>query len=83
MAFLIIDNKERDREDGFRRSEMHRSMRSGRRSYDGVRMGDYRHDKDYDDGYRRGYEHGYKDHEQDCWDEEDYRRSRDSRGRYA
>ena len=78
--FIIVDDKHKD--DGYRREEMYRRMNGyrddGYRSNGGVRMGDYR-DKDYDEGYRTGYEHGFRDHEQD----ENWRRMRDSRGRFV
>jgi len=73
--FIIVDDKHKD--DGYRREEMYRRMGGGYRMYDGIRMGDYR-DNEYDEGYRTGYEHGFKDHEQD----ENWRRMRDSRGRF-
>ena len=51
------------------RSNMREEMRNGYRSYPHMR----------EDGhsYREGYRHGYEDAE-----DEHYRRSRDSRGRY-
>lgn len=72
--FIIVDDKHKD--DGYRRDDMYRRM-SGYRMHDGVRMDDFR-DGEYDEGYRTGYEHGFKDHEQ----EENWRRMRDSRGRF-
>ena len=72
--FIIVDDKHKD--DGYRREEMYRRM-GGYRMHDGIRMGEYR-DNEYDEGYRTGYEHGFKDHEQD----ENWRRMRDSRGRF-
>ena len=76
--FIIVDDKHRD--DGYRREEMYRRMGGNRMTNGGVRMENYRDDDecDYDDGYRRGYEHGFKDHEMD----ENWRRMRDSRGRF-
>lgn len=76
MGYLIINNDKKD--DGMRR-EMRRSMR-----------GNYRHEgyppmmRGEDEGermYRMGYRHGWEDHADDM-DEMDYRRQRDSRGRY-
>lgn len=66
--------------EGDMRSQMRRNMRSGYR-YDGGSMmhsggGSYR------DGYRYGYKHGWEDHEDERM-EEDYRRMRDSRGRFV
>ena len=57
--------------------EMYRRMNGGYHN-DGYRMHEGSKEKEYDEGYRTGYEHGYKDHEQD----ENWRRMRDSRGRY-
>lgn len=76
--FIIVDDKHKD--DGYRREEMYRRMGGYRNDGyhgGGVRMGDYRNN-DYDEGYRTGYEHGFRDHEQD----ENWRRERDSRGRF-
>jgi hypothetical protein len=73
--FIIVDDKHAD--DGYRREEMYRRMNGGYRN-DGYRMHEGSKEKEYDEGYRTGYEHGYKDHEQD----ENWRRMRDSRGRY-
>jgi len=73
--FIIVDDKHTD--DGYRREEMYRRMNGGYRN-DGYRMHEGSKEKEYDEGYRTGYEHGYKDHEQD----ENWRRMRDSRGRY-
>ena len=72
--FIIVDDKHKD--DGYRREDMYRRM-GGYRMHDGIRMGDYR-DNEYDEGYRTGYEHAWRDHEQ----EENWRRMRDSRGRF-
>lgn len=78
---FIIVNDDKHKDDGYRREEMYRRMGGYRMTNGGVRMGNYRDDddeRDYDDGYRRGYEHGFKDHEMD----ENWRRMRDSRGRF-
>lgn len=74
MGYLII-NKD---EDGMRQ-EMRRNMRGGSYRYDGHTS--MRDDK-YGHGYRMGYRHGWEDHE-DEMDDMDYRRARDSRGRYV
>lgn len=73
--FIIVDDKHK--EDGYRREEMYRRMNGGYRVDDYPRMGNYR-DNEYDEGYRTGYKDGFLDHEQD----ENWRRMRDSRGRY-
>lgn len=59
------------------RDNMRHGYRGSYRNYDGYNMrGDYEH------GYREGYRHGYEDSEDDM-NEEHYRRSRDSRGRFV
>lgn len=76
MAYLII-NKDHD-EEGVRQ-DMRRSMRGNYR-YDGTKPM-MRHGGDtWEHGYRMGYRHGWED----CDEEEaEYRRSRDSRGRFV
>lgn len=79
MAWIFVD---KDSESGGSqqqmRSQMRRNMRSGGyRSYGGGNSRD-----DYRDGYRQGYKHGWEDKEEDD-DDMEYRRSRDSRGRYV
>ena len=56
---------------------MRRSMRG---SYPMMRSGSS--GDSYRDGYRYGYKHGWEDHEDDM-DDMEYRRGRDSRGRYV
>lgn len=76
MGYIILD-----KDDGH--DEMRQNMRRNMR---GVRSGGYRypmmrHGEDsWEHGYRIGYTHGWEDH----MDEEDveYRRRRDSRGRF-
>ena len=62
------------------RSNMRSMMRGGYRNYGGssaMMRGDY------SEGYRMGYKHGWEDKEDDWMDEDEhYRRSRDSRGRF-
>ena len=77
MAWIFVD-----KEDGGSGSEkkmrqqMRRNMRGGNYHY-GTSGNEYR------DGYRQGYRHGWEDKEDDEeMDDMDYRRSRDSRGRY-
>lgn len=70
MAWIFVD---KEQSEGDMRSQMRRNMRGGYRMYGG-------HDRDdYEHGYRQGYKHGWDDHEEDGME---YRRSRDSRGRY-
>lgn len=73
MGYLII-NKD---EDGMRH-EMRRSMRGGNYRHEGYHPMMHGGDN-YEAGYRVGYRHGYEDSEDD---DMDYRRARDSRGRF-
>lgn len=77
MAWIFVD-KEGEGSQEKMRQQMRRNMRGGYR-YDGsspmMRSGGYEH------GYRMGYKHGWEDSEEDM-DDMEYRRSRDSRGRY-
>lgn len=70
MAWIFVD---KEGEGSELRSQMRRNMRGG-----------YRHHIDggseYERGYRYGYKHGWEDYEDE---DEHYRRSRDSRGRYV
>ena len=77
MAWIFVDRENEGSKEQMR-SDMRRHMRGGSYRSGGYRMGgDYR--EDYNSGYKAGYEHGWQDHAED---EEDYRRSRDSYGRY-
>lgn len=67
MAFIVIDKDNKEQ----MRSDMREEMRRGYRSYPHMRNDD-------SNSYREGYKHGWEDAEE----EEHYRRSRDSRGRY-
>ena len=71
MAWIFVD---KEGEGGEMRSQMRRNMRGG-----------YRHNvgdvgSEYERGYRRGYKHGWEDMEDD---DMEYRRRRDSRGRFV
>lgn len=76
MGYIILDKEGED--GGKMRENMRRNMRGGYR-YEGhspmMRGGD-----SWEHGYRMGYRHGWEDHEDDV--DENYRRQRDSRGRY-
>lgn len=80
MAYIFVD-KEKESQ-GQMRDNMRREMRSG-----GYRGGNYRYyggssmRDGYNEGYRQGYKHGWEDNEDDM--NEEYRRQRDSRGRYV
>ena len=75
MGGWIFVDKDKESQ-GQMRQEMRRNMRGGYR-YDGdmSMRGD-----SYHDGYRQGYKHGWEDSEDDM--EGEYRRRRDSMGRY-
>lgn len=75
MAWIFVDKEEEGGKDKMR-SQMRRSMRGG--SY---RSGSiYGGGSNYRDGYREGYRHGWEDSEDD--EDMEYRRRRDSLGRY-
>lgn len=76
MAWIFVD-KENEGGSQSMRSQMRRNMRGGNYRMYG---GNYR--DDYEKGYRQGYKHGWEDKEEDE-DDMEYRRSRDSRGRYV
>lgn len=71
MGWIFVD-KESSESKGQMRSNMRDRMRGGRFN-EVASMRD-----NYEQGYREGYKHGWEDSE----DEEGYRRTRDSRGRY-
>lgn len=77
MAWIFVDKEDGSGSEKKMRQQMRRNMRGG---------GNYRYGtsgNDYRDGYRQGYKHGWEDKEDDEeMDDMDYRRSRDSRGRY-
>lgn len=73
MGYLIFNNDEGDM-----RSNMRRSMRSGSYRNDGYTPMMREDGKEH--WYRTGYRHGWEDKEDDM--DEEYRRRRDSRGRY-
>ena len=74
MSWIFVD---KDGESGLRQ-EMRRSMRGGYR-HDG--MSPMMRGSEYERGYRMGYKHGWEDSENDM--DEEFRRSRDSRGRFV
>lgn len=77
MSWIFVD-KEKGGGEGEMRQQMRRNMRRGGnyRKYDTENMGG-----DFREGYRQGYKHGWEDRE-DEEDDMDYRRTRDSRGRF-
>ena len=77
MAWIFVD---KEGESGEMRQQMRRNMRSG--GYRGMNYRNYGGDSSYRDGYRQGYKHGWEDNE-DEMDDMEYRRSRDSRGRFV
>lgn len=78
MSWIFVD-KEKESQ-GQMRDNMRRSMRSGGGYYRNY-GGGLSMREEYNEGYRQGYKHGWEDMENDM-DEVEYRRRRDSRGRY-
>lgn len=77
MGYIII-NRDSEEMEGMR-SNMRRSMRGGYRSYGGSGVSMRSSKNDEEEMYRMGYRHGWEDKEDE---EAEYRRQRDSRGRY-
>ena len=77
MGWIFVD---KDSEGGKEqmRQQMRRSMRGGGSYRTYSSGGNYR--DEYEHGYRQGYKHGWEDSEDD---DMEYRRGRDSRGRYT
>lgn len=81
MAWIFVDKEEESGGDKMRK-QMRRNMRGGDYRYPMMRHGG---EGEYDHGYRMGYKHGWEDRERDTMmddDDVEYRRRRDSRGRY-
>lgn len=76
MAWIFVD---KESEGGEMRQQMRRNMRGGYRE---MNYRNYGSGGSYRDGYRQGYKHGWEDNE-DEMDDMEYRRSRDSRGRFV
>lgn len=79
MGYIFVDRESEGGGMEKMRQQMRRNMRNGG-GYRGGNSGS----GNYRDGYRQGYKHGWEDKE-DEWMEDDeieYRRRRDSRGRY-
>lgn len=79
MGYIFVDRGEG--EGGGIRHQMRRSMRGGYNHELGYSPMMREHGGGYEHGYRMGYKHGWEDHEDDM-EEENYRRARDSRGRF-
>ena len=75
MGWIFVD-KESEGGISQMRSQMRRNMRGGYHTYGGSNMRD-----EYEQGYREGYKHGWEDSEDET--EDNYRRGRDSRGRFT
>lgn len=74
MAYIFVDKSGEG--DGAMRREMRQNMRGGNYYRSPMmRGGSYEH------GYRMGYKNGWEDSEHE--DDMDYRRGRDSRGRFV
>lgn len=76
MGYIFVDKESEG--GGNMRQQMRRSMRGGYRheGYSPMMRGG-----DYEQGYRMGYKHGWEDSENDM--DEEFRRSRDNRGRFV
>lgn len=79
MGYIFVDKG--DGESSGMRHQMRRSMRGGYH-HEGYSPMMREHNDGYEHGYRMGYKHGWEDHE-DEMDGVDYRRQRDSRGRFV
>lgn len=79
MAWIFVDKEGESGGTEKMRQQMRRNMRGG-----GYRYPMMRHGEDsWEHGYRQGYKHGWEDNESEMMDEDvEYRRRRDSRGRY-
>lgn len=77
MSWIFVDKENGG--DSDMRSQMRRNMRRGDYRY--VGGGSSMRGENYNEAYRDGYKHGWEDHEDEI-ENEGYRRSRDSRGRY-
>lgn len=77
MAWIFVD---KDGQGGEMRQQMRRNMRGD--GYRGMNYRNYGNGSNYRDGYKQGYKEGWEDHE-DEMDDMEYRRSRDSRGRFV
>lgn len=79
MGYIFVDREEGGGMEKMRQN-MRRNMRGGNYRYPMMRRGE----DGYEHGYRQGYKHGWEDHEDETMgdDEMEYRRSRDSRGRF-
>jgi hypothetical protein len=76
MGYIFVD---REGDGGNIRHQMRRSMRTTNR-HDGT-MPMMNGGEGWEQGYRMGYKHGWEDSENDM--DEEFRRSRDSRGRFV
>lgn len=78
MGYIFVD---REGEGGSMRHQMRHSMRGSQVRHEGY-YPMMRHGGGYEEGYRMGYKHGWEDKDDDEMDEE-FRRGRDSKGRYV
>ena len=78
MAYIVINKEEKDA-DGMRQN-MRRYMRGGYRQEGGAPVMRDDRERELEHHYKMGYKHGWEDHEDEMG--EQYRRSRDSRGRF-
>lgn len=80
MAWIFVDKEGESGGTEKMRQQMRRNMRSG----GGYRYPMMRHgENSWEHGYRQGYKHGWEDNESEMMDDDvEYRRRRDSRGRF-
>lgn len=77
MAWIFVDKEEEGGSKQQMRSQMRTMMRGGNYRHHDMGSG-----SDYREGYRQGYKHGWEDMEDEVGEDQEYRRRRDSRGRY-
>ncbi len=79
MAWIFVDKEEEGGGMEKMRQQMRRNMRGGNYHYPMMRHGE----DGYEHAYRKGYKHGWEDSENEMMDDDmEYRRRRDSRGRF-
>lgn len=80
MGGYIFIDREDEQSNQQMRQNMRNNMRRGYRNYGGS-SAMMRDDESYRQGYHQGYKEGWEDSEYDM-NEENFRRQRDSRGRF-
>lgn len=75
MGLIILD---RDNENGELRSHMRSHMRNNMGGSPGAGSSE-----SFREGYRQGYKEGWEDYEKEKMQQEEFRRGRDSQGRFS